>query len=127
MIITQKVYVKINQSNLTYYDDLGFNTTIGDTITVPVNLLSYGSHYLITCKCDNCGIEKEMMYKNYLKYNNDWGYYTCRTCSEEKRKEALKLSFNVEYPMQNANLFNKMQNTIIEKYGVDNPNKIKKH
>ena len=85
--------------------------------------MSKGSHYKIVCKCDGCGIEKEVIFKNYIKYDNIWGEYYCRKCSERKRKETLRKNFGVDYPIQNKKVLNKMKNTLIEKYGVDNISK----
>ncbi len=129
MILTDKVYVKVNESNYEYYSELRFlkfDITLGETIIVPPALLSTGSHYKITCKCDDCGAEKDIMYKNYLKYKNEnWGDYTCRKCSEDKRKKSLKDSIGVEYPIQDPEIKERIKNTLIENYGVDNPRKAK--
>jgi hypothetical protein len=57
------------------------------------------------------------------KYDNKFGEYYCRKCSESKRKETLRKNFGVDYPIQNKKVFNKMKNTLIEKYGVDNISK----
>ena len=122
MILTKEIEVRITASNYRYYDECGYPVYIGKEIIVPLALLSEGSHYKIRCECDECGIEKEMMYKNYLKYANaNYGEYNCRMCAEKKRKEALKNNYGVEYPLQNKGLEKKMNKTIKEKYGVDNP------
>ena len=124
MILTREINVKIGESNFHYYEELGYDVTIGEIITIPVELLSKGSHHKIKCKCDNCGLEKDVIYKNYLKYGNKyWGDYFCRKCSEVKRKETLRKNFGVDYPIQNKNVLSKMKNTLIEKYGVDNISK----
>jgi hypothetical protein len=127
MILTKEISVKINESNYEYYEEMGFNyISIGDSIVIPPGLLSTGSHYKILCKCDFCGIEKEVMYKNYVKYDNNWGDYNCRKCSEHKRRKSLNQSYGVDYPIQNKDLKDKIQNTLIEKYGIDNPKKKKR-
>jgi hypothetical protein len=127
MILTKEVSVKINESNYAYYEEMGFNyISIGDTIVIPPGLLSTGSHYKILCKCDFCGIEKEVMYKNYVKYDNNWGDYNCRKCSEHKRRKSLNQSYGVDYPIQNKDIKDKIQTTLIEKYGIDNPKKKKR-
>ena len=119
MILTRDIDIKISESNYQYYDDLGYDVAIGENIKIPVELMSKGSHYKIVCKCDGCGIEKEVIFKNY----NIWGEYYCRKCSERKRKETLRKNFGVDYPIQNKKVLNKMKNTLIEKYGVDNISK----
>lgn len=123
MILTRDIDIKISESNYQYYDDLGYDVTIGENIKIPVELMSKGSHYKIVCKCDGCGIEKEVIFKNYIKYDNNWGEYFCRKCSERKRKETLRKNFGVDYPIQNKKVLSKMKNTLIEKYGVDNISK----
>jgi len=123
MILNRDIDIKISESNYQYYDDLGYDVAIGENIKIPVELMSKGSHYKIVCKCDGCGIEKEVIFKNYIKYDNNWGEYFCRKCSERKRKETLRKNFGVDYPIQNKKVLNKMKNTLIEKYGVDNISK----
>jgi len=123
MILTREIEIKINESNYQYYDDLGYDVAIGEIIKIPIELMSKGSHYKIKCKCDGCGVEKEVIFKNYVKYDNKFGEYYCRKCSEVKRKETLRKNFGVDYPIQNKKVLSKMKNTLIEKYGVDNISK----
>ena len=126
MILSREINVKITESNYNYYDGLGYDVYISEEIVIPVELLPKGSHYKIKCKCDTCGIEKEVIYKNYLKYDNNWGDYYCRRCSEAKRKETLRKNFGVDYPIQNKKVLEKMKKTLVQKYGVDNISKNKK-
>lgn len=123
MILSREINIKIIESNYNYYDYLGYDVYIGEEIVIPVELLPKGSHYKIKCKCDVCGIEKDVIYKNYLKYDNVWGEYYCRKCSESKRKETLRKNFGVDYPIQNKGVLDKMKKTLIKKYGVDNISK----
>jgi hypothetical protein len=123
MILTREIEIKINESNYQYYDDLGYDVAIGEIIKIPIELMSKGSHYKIKCKCDGCGIEKEVIFKNYVKYDNKFGEYYCRKCSESKRKETLRKNFGVDYPIQNKKVLSKMKKTLIDKYGVDNISK----
>jgi hypothetical protein len=115
MILTRVIIIKINESNFSYFENLGYDISIGDDLTIPIELLSKGSHHKILCQCDGCGIKKDVIYKNYIKYGNDFGVYYCRKCSESKRKNSLKESYGVEYPIQNKKILKKMKQTIIEK------------
>lgn len=126
MILTREIPIKITEHNYQYYDDLGYDTALGENIVIPVELLPKGSHYKIKCQCDGCGLEKDVIFKNYLKYENKFGDYFCRKCSEAKRKKTLRKNYGVDYPIQNKRLLGKMRNTLIEKYGVDNISKKKK-
>ncbi len=125
MILTREIDIKISESNYQYYEDIGYEVVIGETIKLPIELLSKGSHYKIRCKCDDCGVEKDVIYKNYIKYGNNFGEYYCRKCSESKRKKTLRKNFGVDYPIQNRRIKNRIKNTIIKRYGVDNISKRK--
>ena len=125
MILTREILIKINESNYSYYEELGYDVSIGETIEIPIELLSTGSHYKIECKCDNCGKTKEVIFKNYIKYDNRWGVYYCWKCSEHKRKATLKENWGVEYPIQNKEIRKKIEKTMIQKFGVNNPSKSK--
>jgi hypothetical protein len=124
MILTREIVVKINEANFSYYENLGYDDiTIGEELMIPVELLSKGSHFKIKCQCDSCGVEKDVIFKNYIKYDNKWGEYFCRKCSETKRKKTLREKFGVDYPIQNKKVLQKMKKTLIKKYGVDNISK----
>lgn len=123
MILTREIEIKISESNFQYYEDLGYDLSIGEIIKIPIELMSKGSHYKIKCKCDTCGLEKDVIFKNYIKYDNKWGDYFCRKCSETKRKKTLRENFGVDYPIQNKKVLSKMKTTLLEKYGVDNISK----
>jgi hypothetical protein len=125
MILTREINIKISESNYQYYDDLGYDVSIGEEVIIPIELMSKGSHYKIDCKCDGCGVEKQVIFKNYIKYDNKWGDYSCRKCSEIKRKKTLRENFGVDYPIQNKKVLSRMKNTLMEKYGVDNISKKK--
>jgi hypothetical protein len=126
MILTREIIVKINESNFSYYDNMGYDVSIGEELLIPVELLSKGSHFKIECECDGCGIKKQVIFKNYIKYDNKWGEYFCRKCSEYKRKKTLRENLGVDYPIQNEKVLKKMKKTLINKYGVDNISKQKR-
>lgn len=115
MILTKVAEVKISEANFSYFDNLGYEVTLGEKITIPIDLLSKGSHFKILCKCDKCGIQKKVLYKNYVKYDNPWGEYYCRKCSESKRKKTLRKNYGVDYPVQNEILKGKILRTINNK------------
>lgn len=126
MILTREITIKISESNFSYYDNMGYDVMIGEELLIPVELLSKGSHHKIECECDGCSLKKEVIFKNYIKYDNNWGEYFCRKCSESKRKETLRRNFGVDYPIQNQKVLKKMKKTLVNKYGVDNISKKKK-
>jgi hypothetical protein len=123
MILTRDVSIRINENNYLYYEELGYDVSIGEKLNIPIELLSTGSHQKIDCQCDNCGTVKTVIFKNYIKYGNKWGEYFCRKCSEHKRKRTLNLNYGVDYPIQNKEIRKKIYRTMMDKWGVDNPSK----
>lgn len=115
MILTREIVIRISESNYQYYEDMGYETCLGEEIIIPIELLSKGSHHKINCKCDGCGKEKEVLFKNYVKYDNMWGEYFCRKCSENKRKKSLRASHGCDYPIQNKKVLTRMRRTLTEK------------
>lgn len=110
MILTESVEVKITTRNIDYFFNFGYTYVyLGCLIDIPVVLMQKGSQQEIECKCDSCGIEKTVIYKNYIKYlgEQEWGTYYCRKCSEHKRKQSLLMNYGVEYPYQNKKLRSK--------------------
>ena len=52
MILTREIKVIINESNFSYFENLGYDISIGDELLIPTELLSKGSHHKINCQCD---------------------------------------------------------------------------
>jgi hypothetical protein len=61
MILSREIEIKITEANYYYYEFLGYELYIGESILIPVELLPKGSHYKILCKCDgiDCVVEKK--------------------------------------------------------------------
>ena len=126
MILTQKVLVKIHPSNMRYYNNLGYDDIgVGDEIEVKVDNLKKGSHTIIKCKCDECEIEKNMGYRDYLNYIKDTGIYLCRKCSQKKLEETNFKKYGKKYPSQRIEILDKMRKTMIINYGVENASQSK--
>src|ERR1035437_10000876 len=115
MIITRDLTIKINESNYNYFEGMGYDVIIGDDIIIPIELLSKGSQYKIKCQCDGCGLLKDVIFKNYVKYDNIWGFYYCRKCSEKKRKKSLQENHECDYPIQNEKIHTTMKKTMKKK------------
>ncbi|MCK9417277.1 hypothetical protein M0Q97_11575, partial [Candidatus Dojkabacteria bacterium] len=133
MIITESVNVEIKSGNIKYFDSV----KIGDIINVSINDLNKGSKSFIRVKCDNCGVEKELMYKFYNSYGYSQNEYLCKSCkmkknnlkkygvenifqldsTKEKSKETCKEKYGVENISQNETIKKKKEKTSIKKYG----------
>ena len=97
----------------------------GDHIIINIEDLSYGSNRLIISKCDYCGTEKEISYKEYIKNIKYNGKFSCSyNCGALKRKELCLVKNGVESPFQLDDIKNKIKNYYIDNFGVENISQI---
>ena len=76
------------------------------------------SKALIKVKCDECSIEKEMVYKLYTSYGYYGGEWICRKCKTKKNNLE---KWGVENPFQLKEVKEKIKKTNLERWGVENP------
>lgn len=155
MIIDEYVEIRINAISKKHYSELGYkiptqinrkgNETLDNKTPIKVKItdLTNGSHATINVKCDFCGEEKQVVYKNY--YNQSISKnepYACEKCAydkskmnflrdfgvennmqlksfREKSKKTLMNNYGVESPLQSKEIYNKLKETSIERFGVD--------
>lgn len=117
MIISEKIQYKVIPNTRKYYISKGYVCNNYDIIEVNIIDLPITSGIKIDVKCDSCGKEKKLAYKNYLKNTkNNTIIYTCSGCSNFKvRKTKLE-----KYGDENYQNTEKIKKTKLEKYGDEN-------
>lgn len=100
MIISKNVLVKLHRLNIQYYENLGYHiprikdkwgrmvVRRGTKIQVKVHDLPPQSHDEILCKCDCCGKERTIYFKQYRNLCHD-----CRMKSKETRNKCSESSW----------------------------------
>jgi hypothetical protein len=116
MIITKEVLIKNNGRIKTHYKNLGLDVS-NEYIVVDVNLLTKGSHAVITTSCDICNLVKDMLYKTYLNHTKYDGVYYCSNCSLIKKEKILMEKYGVKSYTQTTEFKDKTKKTCLEKYG----------
>lgn len=88
---------------------------------IPISDLSIKSHKRILVKCSVCETQKEIKYNDYNKItkNNTAPYFCCGCKIIKINKTKLE-----KYGEELKEVVNKCKNTMMEKYGVDNPSKL---
>ena len=118
MIITKNIIINITNRNIKNYKKTISDVKIGK-IEIPIELLFKGSHTKIHVKCDFCGKENNIPYRQYLasfKYN----YYTCSPkCSYSKNKITNLDKYGVDNPAKSNDIKEKSKITCLEKYGCE--------
>jgi len=120
MIKEKEINIKIVGRNLNHYKNLGYDCKVGDLVSVNINHIQKNSHRKITAICDNCGHENIISIQKYNKNYNNYNIYTCKQCSNIKIKNTNNKKYGVDYPLQNKDIYNKLVQGNIEKYGVKN-------
>lgn len=93
-LITKEIEIKLFSSNFKYYKNLGYDVpthidkhgkekfSLGEKIIVNVKDLPINSSIIVRIKCDNCGIEKDVRFSHYNKYNHNGKSY-CHKCGNK--------------------------------------------
>ena len=125
MLLTEKVKIKGNSSNLKQYKEKGYDLSINEIIEINTNDLANMSMCEVDVKCDICGDERKIMYKSYYRNIKKYGFYSCPKCITTKCKMTNMEHIGVEFPTQSKCVIEKRKENNIKKFGVDEPAKLK--
>jgi len=111
MIITKNIDLRVNTRNISYLKDNNFNNIkINDIINISIEYLTQYSKIELLCKCDNCGIEKQVKNCDYNKItNNKTTPYYCKDCNFIKRKKTNLNKYGVDNPSKSDNIKEKIR------------------
>lgn len=145
LVPNQIITVKVNQRNIKYYKDLGYQIPtkigrhgkevydIGSCLYVKIEDLSIGSKEPVDVICDICGKLIHPSYLNYVKHHTT-EYDYCEQCSYIKIKETMLSRYGVENAQQSEEIKQKTIETNNKRYGGNSPmcsksvrNKVKKN
>lgn len=101
MIIDKEVYIIVNNQNLEYYKNKGYNAIYREKLLVKVLDLTIGSHYKVNVKCDICNLSNVIEYRQ-LKGKED---YLCNSCAGKNKKK------NIYTEEEKKSMVEKMQKT----------------
>lgn len=125
MIITKKVFIKMNGKHISKYRAKGYLCEVNDYIEVDIEDIHSQSNIKINAICDVCLSETST---SYLSYNNsirNGGFYACsQKCSNKKVRKTNMERYGVEVPAKNNSVMDKMKLTSMTKYNVDNQAKL---
>lgn len=126
MLLTEKIEIKISSKIFTHFNNLGYNVKCKDIINIDIKQLPINSHQKVKVKCDVCGKEKEIKYREYLRQNQLHNFDTCKKCSITKNKMTNNKKYGVNYYVQTKEFINHSKTTKTEKYNDSGYNNIEK-
>jgi very-short-patch-repair endonuclease len=119
MIINDKIKVKTTNKNIAHYRQFFNDIKSGDVIEINVNMLSIGSKVIVSVICDNCGVIKNMMYKDYLRIVKNDNKYYCNSCKYIKIKKTNNIKYGFDNIFQLNEIKDKIKRTNKDKYGCE--------
>ena len=121
MLLDDIFEIKINSTNIDYFNSVGYKCSLKDTIQVHSKDLQEKSNRKIRYKCDKCGTIHEISYCDYTKRHKEKNDY-CEKCKYEKAKITNLRKYGSENPMQSDRVKEKFIRTSMDKYGTPHPN-----
>jgi len=116
MILTEKIKVKINRTNINYYNDIGYDVELKEFAEIYTKDIIQGYKLLIDVQCDICGSINSIQHISYMNNVKRGGFYSCEKCKTIKSKKT-KLQ---KYGDENFTNREKSKQTNLKKYGVEN-------
>jgi hypothetical protein len=119
MIISDRVKTCLHQKTIKYYKSLGYEGKLYDEIWVKVDELPKSSRVKIHVKCDRCGQENKINFRNYNTQISRQNFYCCHSCSFEKNKITNIEKYGTEFSFQAEEVKSKIKNSIKERFGCE--------
>lgn len=134
MILHEEVDININNRNITYYKNKGYDCKSGETLKVKEKDILPTSPLKEERKCDVCGQNFTRRRDNNIESFNRFGKDVCPHCFktnkniknivQQKREKTFINNYGVTNPMFIPELVDKIGDTLEEKYGARNPSQI---
>jgi len=118
MLKSKKIKIKVANKNYSLYKEKYDNCVIGEEIEVNVKDIPLNSRILVEVICDNCNIDKNIKYCDYIKVYNKKNKYFCSKCRNVSIKEGVQKKYGVDNVFQLQEIKGKTEKTNLEKYGV---------
>ncbi|NPV12800.1 MAG: hypothetical protein HPY57_13525 [Ignavibacteria bacterium] len=120
MILTKKLTIKTTNKNITHYKNLGYEIKSGDIIEIIPDELPFSSKTIIEVSCDICNKTQKISIFSYRRNINNYGYYTCKKCSDNKKKETCIKKYGVDSYTKTDEYILKTKETKNKRYGNEN-------
>jgi len=121
MIISDSIEINWIRNNIKYYTNKGYvYCGINKLFSVRVDDLPIGSGQMIHVKCDICGNEKMIEYREYLRNKSHGNEFACSTtCTKVKREKTFLRNFGVVNGFQSETIKVKSRLTCMKNHGVE--------
>lgn len=120
MIITKEVEMRWNNRSKTRYIELGYVfTKNNDLFMIKTEHLPHSRLTKVEYQCDYCGIIKTAQFSDLMTGRKVIQKDACSSCRGKKMLESTEKTYGC-HPMELETVQNKVKQTMMTKYGVDN-------
>jgi G:T-mismatch repair DNA endonuclease (very short patch repair protein) len=120
MIKEKEIIITGHSRNIEYYTKLGYDPKVRKEFIVKVEDLMPGSSYKIHTICDICNGETSNAFKDYYIYTNGLKEkFFCKKCNINKLKNTCLIKYGVDNPMKVDIFKENLKKSVNHKYGVD--------
>ena len=124
MIVDKFVLIKGHPKNLKHYKEKGYDISVKQIVSVKPEDLTNGSTFLINCKCDNCGSDKKIEFREYFNRTSSLTKeYYCFSCKGIRSSETCINRYGVDNPMKSDAIKKILKKSLVDKYDVDHYSK----
>lgn len=121
LVPNQMIRTKWMKQNKEHYESLGYNfTKFNKFFFAKPEHLPSESHIKVKVVCDKCGKEKDMQWRDYLRYHSEEFGDLCMDCCQEKRKDTCIKKYGTDNPSKVEIFKEKRTSTMLERFGVEN-------
>lgn len=123
MILDEYAEVTMVGKNCKYYGDKGYPNKYGTKVMVKIEDLPKDSHTKVHVRCDFCGKERIIQYRDYYKTTlGETRPLSCIKCKTRTiTRQTMLDRYGYEYGLQIPEIREKGKETMIEKYGAPHP------
>ena len=124
IILHKTVKTKMRGKTYTYFKDLGYNIKFNDELDFKWEDLPDFCVSIEERLCDCCKKPFKRPHRDMIKFYNSYNKDVCQKCIAKEKMDKVKQTnlerYGVDNPLKNEGIRQKMSNTILERYGTDN-------
>lgn len=125
MLISNEIEICATGQLLTHLKELNYNIKSHQKLIIPIKDLPKNTRKKVKVKCDICGKEYNIIYKNYLSNIEKYGFLTCNKCKNIKTKQTNLEKYGVEESLSSNIIHEKRRQTNLNRYGVEEVTSLK--
>jgi hypothetical protein len=127
IVIEEFIEIKVRKNNVDYYKEKGYDCQAGESIIIKNTDLQRGSHVVVKYQCDYCGEVKEKAFYIIIDGRKKTNTDSCNKCKGNKIKQTTLDTYGVDNVSQLEEIKQKKLATMKNNFGVEHHLKLQKY